>query len=51
MKTAKVINYLIPFHDNEIATIIAESYGHSNATDLADVHDETSMWEAMRSLG
>ena len=49
--TAKVINYLIPFHDNEIASIIAESYGSTAAIDLADAGTETSMWEAMRAVG
>ena len=49
--TAKVINHLIPFHNNEMVSIIADTYRHSDAIDLADAGSETSMWEAMKAVG
>jgi len=51
LDSAKVMNYLIPFHDNELASIIAETYRPTDALDIADVGTETSMWEAMRAVG
>ena len=49
--TAIVINFLIPFQNNEMATIIADSYKQTKAIDLAAVGTETTLWDTAKAIG